>query len=121
LLGAAMLNLGIGHYATTMAAVLLFGLSCGPVFPTVLALVVRESGSATSLALALGNGGGLIIPAALGLLLAQRGPAAAAGLVFAAAVAMIVIGAASLRLSRIDVSSKEEIHTPATAKQRLFE
>jgi fucose permease len=122
LLGAAMLNLGIGHYATTMAAVLLFGLSCGPIFPTVLALVTRESGGATSLALALGNGGGLIIPAMLGLLLAQRGPAAAAGLVLAAAVMMIAIGAATLRLGRIDLSGrKDEAYPQAAAKQCLSE
>ena len=122
LIAAVLLNLGVGHYAATLAAVLLFGFSCGPVFPTVLALVARESGGAASLALGLGNGGGLIIPATLGLLLAQRGPAAAAELVLVAALAMIVVGAASLRVSKIDVSSrKDQARPPAAANQCLSE
>jgi fucose permease len=122
LVSAVLLNLGVGDYAATMIAVLLFGFSCGPVFPTVLALVTRESEAATSLSLALGNGGGLIIPAVLGLLLAERGPAAAAGLVLAAAVAMIGIGAASLRLSGTDLRSRKgQAYPPAAANQCLPE
>src|SRR5262249_25779275 len=102
LIAATLLIIGVGDYNLTLAAVLLFGISCGPVFPTVVALVARESAGATSLALGLGNGGGLIIPALLGLLLAQHGPSAAAGLVLAASLVMIAIGIATMRMSRVD-------------------
>jgi len=100
LLGAIVFALGIGNVPLTLAAVLIFGLSCGPVFPTVLALVTsraRGSGTAASLVLALGNSGGLVIPALIGLLLSRYGPAAAAGLVLGAALAMLALCAVVVR------------------------
>lgn len=99
LLGALLLVLGVGDSVTSIAGVLVLGLSCGPVFPTVLAIVAttaRNSAATTSLVLAIGNGGGLIIPALLGVLLANYGPSAAAGLVLVAALAMLALCTAIL-------------------------
>jgi len=95
--GAILLVLGVGDRATSIAGVLCLGLSCGPVFPTVLAIVAttaRNSAATTSLVLAIGNGGGLIIPVLLGVLLARYGPSAAAGLVLIAALTMLALCAA---------------------------
>ena len=99
LIGAILLVLGVGDRATSIAGVLCLGLSCGPVFPTVLAIVAttaRNSAATTSLVLAIGNSGGLIIPVLLGVLLARYGPSAAAGLVLVAALTMLVLCAAML-------------------------
>jgi len=97
LIGAILLVLGVGDRGTSIAGVLCLGLSCGPVFPTVLAIVAttaRNSAATTSLVLAIGNGGGLIIPVLLGVLLARYGPSAAAGLVLIAALTMLALCAA---------------------------
>jgi MFS transporter, FHS family, L-fucose permease len=99
LIGAILLVLGVGDSVTSIAGVLCLGLSCGPVFPTVLAIVAttaRNSAATTSLVLAIGNGGGLIIPVLLGVLLARYGPSAAAGLVLVAALTMLALCAAML-------------------------
>jgi MFS transporter, FHS family, L-fucose permease len=99
LIGALLLVLGVGDSLTSIVGVLVLGLSCGPVFPTVLAIVTttaRNSAATTSLVLGVGNGGGLIIPALLGVLLARYGPSAAAGLVLAAALTMLTLCAAVL-------------------------
>jgi fucose permease len=79
--------------------VLLFGLSCGPVFPTVLALATSsaQGGAAISRVLLLGNSGALLIPALLGLLLTHYGPPAVVALLIIAALAMIGLGAAAMR------------------------
>jgi len=97
LIGAILLVLGVGDRGTSIAGVLCLGLSCGPVFPTVLAIIAttaRNSAATTSLVLAIGNGGGLIIPVLLGVLLARYGPSAAAGLVLIAALTMLALCAA---------------------------
>jgi fucose permease len=99
LLGAILLVLGVGDRVTSIAGVLCLGLSCGPVFPTALAIVAttaRNSAATTSLVLAIGNCGGLIIPALLGVLLATYGPSAAAGLVLVAVLTMLTLCAAML-------------------------
>jgi len=98
--GAALLRFGVGDLGRSVAGVLLLGLSCGPVFPTVLAVVAsgaHANGTAASLVLALGNCGGLIIPALIGLLLSQYGPVAAAGLVLGAALTMLALCAIVVR------------------------
>jgi len=99
LLGAVLLALSIGNLALTLAGVLLLGLSCGPVFPTALALVASSSqgGAATSRALILGNSGGMIVPALIGLLLTRYGPPAVVALLVVSALVMIGLGAAALR------------------------
>jgi fucose permease len=99
LIGALLLVLGVGDRATSIAAVLCLGLSCGPVFPTALAIVAttaRNSAATTSFVLAIGNCGGLIVPALLGVLLASYGPSAAASLVLVAALTMLTLCAAML-------------------------
>jgi fucose permease len=100
LAGTAVLNLGVGSLAGSVAGALLFGLSCGPVFPTVLAIVTgaaRASGTAASLVIAVGNCGGLIIPALLGLLLSEYGAGAAAALLLGAALVMVGLCAVLVR------------------------
>ena len=99
LIGAILLVLGVGDRAASIAGVLCLGLSCGPVFPTVLAIVTttaRNSAATTSIVLAIGNGGGLIIPVLIGVLLARYGPSAVAGLVFIAVLAMLALCASML-------------------------
>jgi fucose permease len=99
LIGAILLVLGVGDRAISIAGVLCLGLSCGPVFPTVLAIVTttaRNSAATTSIVLAIGNGGGLIIPVLIGVLLARYGPSAVAGLVFIAVLAMLALCASML-------------------------
>jgi MFS transporter, FHS family, L-fucose permease len=99
LLGAAVLSLSIGHLALTVAGVLLFGLSCGPVFPTVLAILTgsAQGAKATSRALALGNTGGMLLPALIGLLLARVGPLAVTMVLVVAALSMIGLAIATRR------------------------
>ncbi len=99
LLGAVLLALSIGNIPMTLAGVLLFGLSCGPVFPTVLALVASSAGggAATSRVLLLGNSGALLVPALLGLLLTRHGPPAVVALLVVAALLMIGLGLLALR------------------------
>jgi MFS transporter, FHS family, L-fucose permease len=92
--GAGLLVAGAGTIGGAVAGVLLFGLACGPVFPTVLSLVTTAtSGSSviTSRVLALGNGGGLIIPALLGVLLSWYGPPALAVALLTTALVMLVL------------------------------
>jgi fucose permease len=99
LIGAMLLVLGVGDRVTSIAGVLALGLSCGPVFPTVLAIVAttaRNSAATTSLVLAVGNGGGLIIPVLMGVLLSRYGSGAAAGLVLVATLSMLALCAALL-------------------------
>jgi len=99
LIGALLLVLGSGDRAISIIGVLWLGLSCGPVFPTALAIVAttaRNSAATTSFVLAIGNGGGLIVPALMGFLLASYGPSAAAGLVLVAALTMLALFAAML-------------------------
>jgi MFS transporter, FHS family, L-fucose permease len=99
LAAAAILMVSVGNLERSVAGVLLFGLSCGPVFPTLLALVTtatRGSGTAASLVLALGNCGSLIIPALIGWLLNRYGPSSTSGLLLGAALAMLILYAATV-------------------------
>ncbi|MBX0330718.1 MFS transporter [Oscillochloris sp. ZM17-4] len=98
--GALMLALSVGAPGRSLAGVLLLGLACGPVFPTVLALITtaaRGDSRAAGLAIGLGNSGGLVLPALLGLLLASYGPQAMISVVLACALAMLATGAVALR------------------------
>jgi fucose permease len=103
LAGALALNLGVGGVGWSIAAVLLLGLSCGPVFPTILALATaagQANRSAASVVLAVGNCGGLIFPLAIGLLLSRFGPPAVAWLVLGTTATMVALHAAIARLER---------------------
>jgi fucose permease len=118
--GATLLVLGLSNQFVSIAGVLLLGLSCGPVFPTVLAIVAntaRDSGATTSLVLAIGNGGGLIVPVLLGVLLTQYGPLAAASMVVVAALAMLALCAAVLwtQTGRARASLNQVVDNPCEA------
>jgi MFS transporter, FHS family, L-fucose permease len=99
LFGVALLALGVGNLVLTCAGVLCFGLSCGPVFPTVMALATgsAQGDRATSRVLLLGNCGGIIVPALLGLALTRIGPWAVAAVLLAAAIVMLGLGIAAVR------------------------
>jgi fucose permease len=76
LAAAGLLALTVGSGAGTAAALALFGLACGPIFPTTMALVTSVSGGrggAAGLALAVGNLGAGTIPPLLGVVLAASG------------------------------------------------
>jgi fucose permease len=116
LAAATLLISSVGNLELSIVGVLLFGLSCGPVFPTLLALVTattRGSGTAASLVLALGNCGGLIIPALLGWLLNRYGPSAATGMLLGAALAMLLLYAATIRVRLSASQAPEGQGTPA--------
>jgi fucose permease len=94
LVGAGVLVAGVGDTTWSIAGILLLGLACGPIFPTVLAVVATTTGGSsavTARVLALGNGGGLVIPALLGVLLSQYGASAMAGFVLSAALVMLAL------------------------------
>ena len=101
LLGAGLLSLSVGgSYGFALAGVLLLGLSCGPVFPTSLALITaaaRGGNNAAGLALGMGNSGGLVLPALMGLLLARYGPSAMVAMLVVCALAMLSLGVFALR------------------------
>jgi fucose permease len=90
LLGATMLLTGVGNPALSIAAVLVLGLACGPVFPTALALATQGR-TGTGIVLGVGNGGGLILPALLGVILTGYGPGAMAATVVGTALLMIAL------------------------------
>jgi fucose permease len=116
LAAAVILIMSAGNLEGSVAGVLLFGLSCGPVFPTLLALVTaatRGRGTAASLVLALGNCGGLIIPALLGWLLNRYGPSSTSGMLLGAALAMLILFAATIRIKAQAAYAPEGQGTPA--------
>lgn len=91
LVGAALLMFSIGNLVLTIVSVCVIGLSCGPVFPTAIALVTSSLNGSKQMStvLVLGNIGGLTLPALIGLLLTRSGPSAVTLLLVAAALAMI--------------------------------
>lgn len=98
---AAILLFGVGAQLPSVVGILLLGLACGPVFPTLLAVIMsatQGSNRAAARVLALGNTGGLLLPALFGFLLGSYGPAAMAGMVFGAALGMLIVGAIGVAL-----------------------
>lgn len=104
LFGALALAAGLGRPLASVVGIVLLGLACGPVFPTVLAVIAGATGASNRAAarvLTLGNSGGLILPALLGVLLGRYGPGAMVGVVLASALAMLLLcGVAVLLLAR---------------------
>lgn len=101
--GAAVLWLSVGTLGPTLLGLGLFGLACGPIFPTAIALTAtlsRGSPSAVSLVLAVGNLGGLAIPALLGVVITGAGPAAGAALLLGAGAAMLALFAGLAAIGR---------------------
>lgn len=89
-----LILLSVGSGAASAAALALFGLACGPIFPTTMALVAAVSGgrgAATSLALGVGNLGAGTIPPLLGVVLSGAGPRAGALLILAVAGLLLAI------------------------------
>lgn len=92
-LASGLLLAGLGSVTLSLVALILFGLGCGPVFPTVMALVAASSqgrGAATSLALAVGNTGAGVLPPLLGVILSEAGPRAGALLLLGVALGMLL-------------------------------
>jgi fucose permease len=91
--GGALLVAGRDNLALSVAAILLIGVSYGPVFPTMIAIITADfpnaAGKAASLVMLFGGLGGMVIPWLQGVLLVGAGPLAAAGLIAAANLAML--------------------------------
>ena len=91
--GGVLLVVGGGNLALSIAAILLIGVSYGPIFPVIIAIITADfpgaAGKAAALTMLFGGLGGMVIPWLQGVLLAGRGPLAAAGLIAAANLAMV--------------------------------
>jgi fucose permease len=91
--GGVLLVLGQSALALSVTGILLIGVSYGPIFPTVIAIITADfpkaAGKAAALAMIFGGLGGMAIPWLQGALLDRRGPLAAALLIAAANIAMI--------------------------------
>ena len=92
LAGGLILSFSTGSLALSSAAIMLLGVSFGPVFPTTLAiasgLFPQAPGGATSLIVALGNVGGLVMPWLLVYVLENQGPRPSALLIGVSALAI---------------------------------
>lgn len=94
-IGAVALLLSTGSALFSVAAILLLGLSFGPIFPTAVGIVTtrfpQAPGTAGSLVIALGCLGGMLIPWAQGALLVGAGPRASMGLVAFGTLSMLLL------------------------------
>lgn len=94
LFGALLMHAGGGNVPMTTAAVLIIGLSFGPIYPTALAITAatfrHAAGTATSIIMALGSIGGMLIPPML-LFLLERGPALSTLLIIGGATGMFAL------------------------------
>lgn len=102
--GVALLMIGVGNLALSLAAVLLLGLCFGPVYPTALAITNatfrRAPSTATSVVSCMGSLGGMLLPWLQGLLLTRTGPAASVVLVAGSTLAMLAAFSLARSLSR---------------------
>jgi fucose permease len=91
--GGVLLVLGRSSLALSVTAILLIGVSYGPIFPTIIAIITADfpkaAGKAAALAMIFGGLGGMAIPWLQGVLLVGWGPLAAAGLIAAANLGMV--------------------------------
>lgn len=80
LLGGILIVASTGNIPLSFLGFVLLGLGLGPTFPTALAVITAAfpgaSGSATSLAMAVGFVGGMLIPWLLGVIMEAQGPRA---------------------------------------------
>ena len=78
LLGGLLIVASTGNTPLSFLGFVLLGLGLGPTFPTTLAVITAAfpgaSGSATSLAMAVGFVGGMVIPWLLGVIMEAQGP-----------------------------------------------
>jgi fucose permease len=93
--GALLLTLSAGNVAVTIAALVILGLSFGPVYPTVITLVTatfrQGPGKAAGVVVAMGSIGGMVLPWLQGVLLEGIGPRASATLVAGSALTMLAL------------------------------
>ncbi len=93
--GSGLLLISVGRPAGSLAGALLFGLACGPVFPTTIALINKLSHGNSGLAgmaMGLGNSGGMVLPALIGLLLTSYGPLAMVATMLTCTLVMVGLG-----------------------------
>jgi len=95
LVGGLLLAGSTGNALLTTVAVLLLGVSFGPIFPTALAIATatfrHASGTAVSVLVALGSIGGMVIPWSQGLLLERSGPSASVLFIAGGTLAMFAL------------------------------
>lgn len=93
LLGGILIVASTGNIPLSFLGFVLLGLGLGPTFPTALAIITAAfpgaSGSATSLAMAVGFIGGMVIPWLLGVIMEAEGPRAGALLLPLGALIML--------------------------------
>jgi fucose permease len=93
--GALLLTAGHGLVWSTAIALVLLGLSFGPVYPTTVAIVTARfphaAGTAMSRLASVGQAGGMLLPALHGWLLARVGTMSSALLTLGVAVAMATL------------------------------
>jgi fucose permease len=108
--GALMLMMSGGNAEVMLAALLVFGFFLGPIYPTVVSLVVttfaEAPGRAASFAMALGSIGGMTIPWLLGVLLEWSGTYGSITLLAGCTLAMLALHLGSgLARSRVRVDA----------------
>jgi fucose permease len=95
LLGAALLALGTGNVALTVAGALIFGFSLGPIYPTAVAIVASlfpsSSGKAAGAVMTMGSTGGLVLPWLLGVLILQVGSRLGMTVIAGCALTMLLL------------------------------
>jgi fucose permease len=103
-LASAMLVLGSGTVAWTVAGTMVAGLSMGPVFPTIVVMgteLFRQAPSrAVTMIIAVSSLGGMVLPPLQGLLLERVSPLASVALVAAACVGMLLLLTSVMRRAR---------------------
>lgn len=101
---ATLLVLSTGAAGLSVAAVLLLGLSLGPVFPTTVGLATtafpQAPGTASSVVISLASVGGMLLPPLQGAVMEGAGPRASIGMALAGTVLMVVLLQLSVKLGR---------------------
>lgn len=99
LVGGALLFLGMGNAPMMIGAIALFGLSLGPIYPTVVGIAAAQfpasQGKAAGLAMTIGSLGGVGLPWLQGVILEGVGTASAALFVAGSALLMLLAFMAS--------------------------
>jgi fucose permease len=94
-LGGLVMLFGIGNSVVTIAGALLLGVSFGPVFPTVIAILTAYfavgTGKAVSIVIASGSLGGTLIPLLQGILLKEVGAQALVQLIVVVTFGMLLL------------------------------
>lgn len=111
LAGAVLLTASTGSLIMTVVATMLFGLGCGPVFPTALAITTRSfpqiPGQAASTMIALGSLGGIIVPWLQGLILGNGDTRWSVAFVAVLAGAMLTFGNLISRWQPVHIPTAE--------------